>query len=199
MKLILRGIALILVSSAALCTQAAELFVSPAGQSVPPYASWSDAATTIQDAIDAASAGDVVWVTNGFYATGGKVTAGDLTNRVALDKAVTVQSVNGPLVTVIQGAWDPATNGPLAIRCAWVTNGALLQGFTLQGGATRTVGTGVANGGGVFCTSTGATVANCLILSNAAASGGGAYQATLNNCLIITSIRPLVPQHQLVM
>src|SRR5262245_30120005 len=104
---------------------AIDRYVSPVGGNVPPFTSWSDAATNIQEAIDAASAGDVVWVTNGAYATGGKVMAGDLTNRVALDKALTVRSVNGVVATTIQGQWDPtSTNGPGAIRCAWLTNGA---------------------------------------------------------------------------
>src|SRR5512140_2366857 len=79
----------------ALSAEGLDYFVSPSGAGVPPFATWSDAATNIQDAIDAAAAGDIVWVTNGVYAAGGRVMAGDLTNRVALNKGLTVQSVNG--------------------------------------------------------------------------------------------------------
>ena len=86
---------------------------------VSPYANWETAATNIQDAIEAAVAGDTVIVTNGIYATGGKSMGGANTNRVAVDKAIIVQSVNGPGVTIIQGAWDPiSTNGLNAVRCA---------------------------------------------------------------------------------
>src|SRR5262245_50998537 len=96
---------------------AADYFVSPTGKHQPPFATWTDAATNIQDAIDAAAPGDVVWVTNGIYSTGGKVVDGDLLNRAVLDKALTVQSVNGPAVTFIRGG-GPV--GPLAVRCAWL-------------------------------------------------------------------------------
>jgi hypothetical protein len=175
-----------------------------------PYSTWATAATNIQDAITASFAGDIVLVTNGLYATGGKSMDGVLTNRVSVDKAIRVQSVNGPWVTAIQGAWDPvSTNGPAAVRCAWLTNGAVLNGFTLQNGATLNSGDDLAlqSGGGVWCASTNAIVCNCLlsnnfasyggggigfgtlnnslVVENEASYGGGAYNATLNNCSVV--------------
>src|SRR6267378_4508566 len=73
-------------------TEAATRYVSPLGGHTPPFTDWATAATNIQAAIDASTAGDLIWVTNGFYYTGGKAIAGTLTNRVAVDKAVKVQS-----------------------------------------------------------------------------------------------------------
>ena len=149
----------------------------------PPYAGWDTAAANIQDAINAASNGDQVLVTNGLYAAGGLAMSGTLTNRVTLNKALTVQSVNGPWVTIIQGAG--ATNGPKAVRCAWLTNGAALVGFTLQAGATAMSDPPNNQGGGVWCASSNAMVAKCVIISNTAWSfGGGAYQGRLQNCLV---------------
>ncbi len=171
--------AVFLASSAS----AANLYVdlnSP--NSTPPFSDWSTAATNIQDAIDAAAAADTIFVTNGVYAAGGKVMAGDLTNRVALDKEVTVQSVNGPWFTTIRG--DGATNGTAAVRCAWITNGAALQGFTLTAGATRMGGdsTNLQCGGAAWCVSSNASVRNCLMISNVANYGGGAYRGNLQSC-----------------
>ena len=119
---------------------------------------------------------------------------GDLTNRVVLDKPLTVISMNGYASTIIQGAWDAATNGPASVRCAWLTNGAALAGFTLQGGATRGFALGQSQidldcGGAAWCSTNSALVENCLVRSNSASYLGGAiYQGTINNCAINNNV-----------
>src|SRR5438445_8362506 len=81
---------------------------------VPPYSTWETAAINIQDAIDSADACDEVLVTNGTYATGGRAVFGNLTNRVAVDKPLTLRSVNGPEFTTIVG-------GSGGFRCVYLT------------------------------------------------------------------------------
>ncbi|MGC3959463.1 MAG: hypothetical protein QM813_16405 [Verrucomicrobiota bacterium] len=151
-----------------------------------PFTTWGTAATTIQDAIDAAAAGEVILVTNGVYRAGGRVMQADLTNRVALNKAVVLQSVNGSEATIIEGQWNPVvTNGPAAVRGVWMTNGAALNGFAIRGGATR-VGTSQIDGGGIWASSTNALVYNSVVVSNTAfGQGGGAFRVALVNCMLV--------------
>lgn len=160
-----------------------------------PYITWATAATNIQDAVDAAAPGDPVLVTNGVYRFGGRlvssvtnvlefpwgnqgVASGPATNRVAITKAVIVQSVNGPQATFIEGQRDSYSN---YVRCAFLTNGATLDGFTLTKGLAQV-------GGAVWCLSTNALVSNCIIVSNMAVGGaGGAFSGTVNHCLILNN------------
>ncbi len=148
-----------------------------------PYTNWVTAAVTIQDAVDAAVNGDTIWVTNGVYETGGRVgyPAGTLvTNRVAIHKPIWVSSVNGPEVTIIAGRMP---RGNSAVRCVYLTNGAMIVGFTLSNGATRATGfTPDDYGGGVYADGTSAVVTNCTIMGNVAFRGGGAAGGKLCNC-----------------
>ena len=154
---------------------------------ISPYTNWGTAATSIQDAVDVSLAGDAVLVTNGVYQTGGRLASGtSTTNRVVVNKAITVSSVNGPEFTVIRGYLDSlALNNAAAVRCVYLTNGAMLAGFTLTNGGTY-VGD---NGGGAYCYSIQAVLSNCIISGNVASgSGGGVCSGTLNNSTILKTI-----------
>lgn len=153
-----------------------------------PYTNWTSAAVTIQDAIDAADPGDLVFVTNGVYQTGGRTFNGLLTNRVVVSKPLIVRSVNGPGVTRIRGYQAPRVIlAHEAIRCVALADGAVLSGFTLSDGATLSMwGSPPAqetSGGGVRCESSSSIVSNCVFTANWAGSGGGGSGGTYFNCV----------------
>ncbi len=170
---------------------------------VSPYMSWATAATNIQDAVNHAVLGDTVLVTNGIYQSGGDSFNGS--NRVDVVFGATVQSVNGPVVTIIKGYQVPGTtNGTGAVRCVYLREFSTLSGFTLTNGATSSYpnGGGVvsessctitncvitgnaagAQGGGSY-TANGSLLVNCIITGNVAVTGGGAYGNTLSNCTV---------------
>lgn len=199
------GLLVILVADASATT----LYVSVGNPTpAPPYTDWSSAATHIQDAINVATNGDLVLVANGTYSGTATIVYGVQQNRIAINKPITVQSVNGPGSTTIIGRQNTSPYWCTCnVRGAYVGTGATLAGFTITSGATGgydvtheqsgggvwSEGSGVLsncvvtgnrafkNAGGVY----GGTVVNCIISGNSAEQyGGGAGSATLNNCII---------------
>ena len=143
-----------------------------------PFTSWPDAATDLQQAIDQASAGDTVLVTNGTYVLGSQIL---LTNGIA------VRSVNGPLVTAVRqaaGARVFYLNG---------ATGIVLEGFSITGGNLNDYGAGIfVDGTNGPLGSTEASILNCIVSNNTAqgSSGGGiasGYGAVtlVRNCLVV--------------
>lgn len=153
-----------------------------------PYTNWATAATEIQPAIDEASEGDTVLVTNGVYATGGTVYTGETaTNRVLIAKDICVRSVNGPKYTFIQGEGEYTFAVSYNIRGVRMIEGSL-SGFTITNGYTITTGANFftdKSGGGINAEDA-ASISNCIITKcSGDQNGGGVFGGTYYNCLII--------------
>ena len=155
---------------------------------VAPYDSWETAASTIQDAIDAAhTVGSLVWVAAGTYDTGTVLSEGGRVNRIAITNYVVVRSVDGPEHTSIVGV---PYSGFSAVRCAYVGPHAVLSGFTLTNGnaTTHRPEPWLDEGGGAWCAPS-AVLSNCHIRGNRAEfSGGGVFGGTLIDCSLIGNV-----------
>ena len=164
-------------------TQAVDWYVATNGTGTGT-GGWADATNSLQGAINASSAAtfDVVWVSNGVFDADGTA-VGSLTNRIVINKAITVMSKdNDPTNTIIMGA---GPNGSEAVRCVYMSAGSLV-GFTLTNGYTMTTGTADRYGGGAYSPNTTPIISNCVISGNSAYyHGGGVYGNTLYNCELV--------------
>jgi hypothetical protein len=93
-------------------------YVWPAGSNVWPYASWGEAATNIQAAVDVALDGHLVLVAFGVY---------PLSSAVVVSNAVTIRGVDGAAATVVDGG--------NATRCFVLSDSnAVLEDLTITRG-----------------------------------------------------------------
>ncbi|OGV62246.1 MAG: hypothetical protein A2498_00255 [Lentisphaerae bacterium RIFOXYC12_FULL_60_16] len=135
----------------------ATFHVSPAGSHTPPFNSWGTASTNIQIAINAASAGDTVQVTNGTY---------NITAEIIISNGVKVVSVNGPALTIVNRSANSIRLFKLTHADAWLSGFKLLNGY-------RPATAPAAHGAGFYMSA--GTVSNCLITGCDANRGSMAY------------------------
>jgi hypothetical protein len=155
---------------------------------VPPYINWAAAAINIQDAVNVATPGSLVLVTNGptytfglnsylsntaaWYMGGGTNAPDGNFYRVVITNAITVESVNGPTTTYIWG-WTPSSSDT---RSVYLTNGATLNGFTLTNYSDNS------QIWQISATSTNALITNCILTEYVTVNSG-----TFNNCSLAQS------------
>jgi len=132
---------------------------------------------TIQAAIDAAAAGDVIVVADGVYSGQGNR---DLN---LAGKAITLRSENGPSACVIDCAGSQAEPHRGFVFDSGEGAGSVVRGFTIVNGYAGT-------GGGILCTDgSSPTLSKLILTGNAAQYGGGAIACldaspTIVNCLM---------------
>lgn len=140
--------------ASAAVTLALDLYVSPSGGHVKPFTNWTQAATDIQAAVNAAADGDTVFLADHTYV---------LRKTIIVDKAITIEGYNGPETCLV--------DGQNSVRCFAITNAALVD-LTVQHGMLWGGGImdpNVHYGGGVDAGSS--TISNCVFRENTARQG----------------------------
>ena len=125
----------------------------------------------IQDAINAAASGDVVFVADGVYTGEGNV-------NLLIVRAITIKSENGAEKTTI----DCEGNNRAFTFRGTGTSGTVLSGFTIIGG-------NAASGGAILCENNASpTISECILSGNKATNGGAiaCFQSSpiISHCVI---------------
>lgn len=126
----------------------------------PIYGSDSNSGTskaapkrTIQSAINAASAGDVVIVTEGLYP-----------EKLSISKDVVIIGESGNGKTVID---SEGLNGRTVEISGTSELSCIIDGISILGGLTT------GDGGGIYVNNAAPVIVNCIMISNSATNGGG--------------------------
>jgi hypothetical protein len=157
----------------------ADYYAAQNGQTpASPYTTWATAASNIQDAVNAATTNDMVWVGAGRYTVPPNATNYIGTNVVFVNKPMTLRSSNGvPAYTVIDGS---GTNRGLAVFYTFSSTSLfVLDGFTISNCWATNMGGGILFNGDNLCKWTG-VVQNCVISYNTVGWGtnGGSFRDT---------------------
>lgn len=205
----MRALCYIAVLMLAASAMAGTVYVSLSGSHESPYSSWATAATNFADAVNAATAGDTVLLTNGYYIMPG-------TAKLA-PNGLHIKSVNGPSVTHIDradaagvfsfpGGKSNTIEGLAFTRCALRTdvviygvdglaNSLTLRNCVFSNNVSATYGSAIS-----WYSIGQLLVENCAFLANE--NRNGTYSAgavalwsvnndasshTLRNCLIVGS------------
>lgn len=171
---------IMLLLCVALSAQARTLYVSPYGtnDAAGKYPDWAGAASTIPPALNVATNGDKVLVTDGVYT---------VTSQLWVTNGFTLISVNGRNVTSINGNYPNTTN-----RCMYVSHSnTVVSGFTISNAyydSSSPLGAGVAMVSGLLT--------NCVVERNrryynpnvstwyGPGGGVGMYAGQVRNCVI---------------
>ncbi|HLX69195.1 MAG TPA: choice-of-anchor Q domain-containing protein [Verrucomicrobiae bacterium] len=182
---------------------------------IAPYSDWSTAATNIQNAIDASANGDLILVTNGDYQNGIVTTNAITIQSVNGSGATFIDGnqasacakladgstligftlTNGYSMSAGAGVYCASTNVFL-FNCLVISNsvygnyGAVYSGTLSNCTITCNIslyGDGVGAAFSVLnnCTLSGNTVPQRLSQGGGAGEGGGAFECTLNRCLLV--------------
>lgn len=171
---------------------------------------------TLAAALAAAKSGDTVVALPGTYAEGstvptktqsGTTAEPTIAARAVVPDFVTLESRDGPEMTVIEGARATVNAnsygcGSDAVRCVFLCANATVRGFTLYNGHTDSGGSSYADsvdtrGGGVSVANASSLVngqncfvENCTITNCAAARGGGGHCGTYRKCRFLNNSAP---------
>ncbi|MCC7300607.1 MAG: hypothetical protein IT583_05965, partial [Verrucomicrobia bacterium] len=182
-KKFITGVVVLWVSFVA---NATNFYVSFSGDDANSGLDWTNTKKTIQAAVNATVPGDTVWVTNGIYILTGEIT---VTNKIS------IRSVNGSGVTVVDGGG--------ITRCFNLSAACTVSDLTIRNGCAS------GHGGGIYCANNLPVITDCVIISNRAGNGasgvsapgeggngtsgqtgfdgGGMYQGVASNCTFISN------------
>ncbi|MCH8844472.1 MAG: hypothetical protein IID61_16050, partial [SAR324 cluster bacterium] len=167
------------------------LYVDASATGANDGSTWANAFTGIQAAVDAAVAGEQVWVAEGLYLAGSTAPVLTMKDGVEIYGGFAGTEVNlagrpDPIVLPSTLDGDVTGDGATADDSLHVVLGASnarLDGFTITGG--NAIGPNPNNfGGGIYNFGTSGLILNELIISaNSAALGGGMYNESSSTTL----------------